>query len=255
MPSPDTPPVPYFRIVDLSRGFAGHEVLRGVSLDVPRGKTTVILGGSGAGKSVLLRHLNGLIKPDAGSVEVEGRALGPLSEREMRSIRRRIGVLFQDGALFDSMSVGENVAFPLREAGEKREAVLSARVGEVLSLVGLAGQEAKRPDVLSGGMRKRVALARALAPGPDCLLYDEPTAGLDPILSDSIVRLIRRLRDELGLTSVMVTHHLGAMRFVADQVVFLKHGAVRYRGTVEGFEQCGDEAVREFLAADHIGGD
>ena len=129
------------------------------------------------------------------------------------------------------------------------------RVAEVLTLVGLAGQEQKRPDVLSGGMRKRVSLARALAPRPECILYDEPTAGLDPILAESIVRLIRRLRDELGLTGVMVTHHLGAMRHLADQVVFLKDGIVRYVGGVEGLENSDDPAIREFLSADGIGGE
>ncbi len=245
--------IPYFEVSDLRQTLAGQEVLRGVSFSVPRGRTTVVLGGSGAGKSVLLKHLNGLLKPVSGSVKVEGVDLGPLSERALRPIRRRIGVLFQDGALFDSMDVGENVAFPLRESGEKDEAALAARVEEVLSLVGLGGQQGKMPDALSGGMRKRVSLARAIAPRPDALLYDEPTAGLDPILSESITQLIHRLKEELHLTSVMVTHNLGAMRFVADQVVFLKHGVVRYAGSVAGLDRSEDEAVREFLRADAMG--
>jgi phospholipid/cholesterol/gamma-HCH transport system ATP-binding protein len=248
---PDIPA--FFEVRDLRQTLGGHEVLRGVSLNVPRGKTTVILGGSGAGKSVLLRHLNGLMKPLSGSVSVLGTDLGPLSERALRPIRRRIGVLFQDGALFDSMSVGENVAFPLRDQGVRDRGAIAARVDEVLSLVGLQGQESKRPDALSGGMRKRVSLARALAAGPDSLLYDEPTAGLDPILSENITRLIGRLQTELHLTSVMVTHHLGSMRWVADQVVFLKDGLVRYTGTPQGLDESGDEAIREFLAADTMG--
>jgi phospholipid/cholesterol/gamma-HCH transport system ATP-binding protein len=244
---------PFFEIEDLRQTLAGQDVLRGVSFAVPKGKTTVILGGSGAGKSVLLKHLNGLLRPFSGRVLVDGTDLTPLSERELRPIRRRIGVLFQDGALFDSMTVGENVAFPLREAGERDEATIAARVDEVLHLVGLRGQERKRADVLSGGMRKRVSLARAIAPRPECLLYDEPTAGLDPILSESISRLILRLQEELKITSVMVTHHLGAMRLVADQVVFLKDGAVRYAGSVEGLDQSDDSSVREFLRADGMG--
>ena len=248
---PDIPP--FFEVRDLRQTLGGHEVLRGVSLKVPRGKTTVILGGSGAGKSVLLRHLNGLMKPFSGSVSVLGTDLGPLSEKALRPIRRRIGVLFQDGALFDSMSVGENVAFPLREQGVRDRGAIAARVDEVLSLVGLHGQESKRPDALSGGMRKRVSLARALATAPDCLLYDEPTAGLDPILSENITRLIGRLQTELHLTSVMVTHHLGAMRWVADQVVFLKDGVIHYAGTPEGLDKSDDPAIREFLTADMMG--
>lgn len=248
---PDIPP--FFDVRDLRQTLGGHEVLRGVSLTVPRGKTTVILGGSGAGKSVLLRHLNGLMKPLSGSVSVLGTDLGRLSEKALRPIRRRIGVLFQDGALFDSMSVGENVAFPLREQGVRDRDAIADRVEEVLTLVGLRGQESKRPDALSGGMRKRVSLARALAAGPDCLLYDEPTAGLDPILSENITRLIGRLQTELHLTSVMVTHHLGAMRWVADQVVFLKDGLVRYAGTTKGLDESDDPAIREFLTADAMG--
>ncbi len=248
---PDIPP--FFEVRDLRQTLDGQEVLRGVSLDVPTGKTTVILGGSGAGKSVLLRHLNGLMKPLAGTVKALGTDLGPLSEKALRPIRRRIGVLFQDGALFDSMDVGANVAFPLREQGERDPAVIAARVDEVLSLVGLRHQERKMPDALSGGMRKRVSLARALAARPDCLLYDEPTAGLDPILSENITRLIARLQSGFHLTSVMVTHHLGSMRFVADQVVFLKDGVVRYAGDPGGLDRSDDPDIREFLSADAMG--
>ncbi len=248
-----TDDLPFFEVRDLCQTLGGHEVLRGVSFSVPRGRTTVVLGGSGAGKSVLLKHLNGLLKPLAGGVRVLGEELGPLGERALRPIRRRIGVLFQDGALFDSLSVGENVAFPLRVRGEREEARLAARVAEMLGLVGLSGQEQKMPGALSGGMRKRVALARALAPGPECLLCDEPTAGLDPILAESITRLLRRLQEELRLTSVMVTHNLGAMRYAADQVVFLQQGVVRYAGPVGEFEQCEDPSIREFIACDAMG--
>jgi len=245
--------VPFFEVDDLRQSFSGHEVLRGVSLSVPAGKTTVILGGSGAGKSVLLKHLNGLLQPASGRVKVEGVDIGLLSERELIPIRRKIGVLFQDGALFDSMNVGDNVAFPLREAGERIERVIRDRVGEVLDLVGLKGQERKMPAALSGGMRKRVALARALAGRPQCLLYDEPTAGLDPILSENITRLIARMQEEFPLTSLIVTHNLGAMRFVADQVIFLKDGEVHFAGTPRGLDSSPDEAIREFIGADGMG--
>lgn len=246
-------PGPFFRIEALRQSFDGHPVLRGVSFDVPRGKTTVILGGSGAGKSVLLKHLNGLMRPLAGSVQVEGKDINDLSERDLTPIRRQIGVLFQDGALFDSLTVGENVAFPLREAGDRNEDGIRYRVNEVLELVGLKGQEWKMPDILSGGMRKRVSLARAIAGRPACMLYDEPTAGLDPILSENITRLIAEMKDELRLTSVVVTHHLGAMRFLADQVLFLKHGEVRYCGPAAGLDDSDDREIREFISADAMG--
>ena len=247
-----TPQIPFFEVQDLRQTFGSQTILRGVSFSVPRGGTTVILGGSGAGKSVLLKHLNGLHHPRSGIVRVEGTDISTLSERALTPIRRKIGVLFQDGALFDSMNVGENVAFPLREAGEKNEETLGARVAHVLELVGLQGQEQKMPDVLSGGMRKRVSLARAIAGNPDCLLYDEPTAGLDPILSANIAGLIARMKSELRLTSVLVTHHLGVMRAVADQVIFLKEGRIHFAGSPARLEESPDPAILEFLAADRI---
>ncbi|MBP6785243.1 MAG: ATP-binding cassette domain-containing protein [Verrucomicrobiales bacterium] len=251
--SAPTNPELFFEIAALRQTLGGHDVLRGVSFNVPKGKTTVILGGSGAGKSVLLKHLNGLMRPLSGTVKVKGIEIGTMSERALTPIRRQIGVLFQDGALFDSMTVGENVAFPLREAGVRDEAFIAHRVDEVLHLVGLKGQDRKMPDVLSGGMRKRVSLARAIAGKPECLLYDEPTAGLDPILSESITRLIAKLKDELRLTSVVVTHNLGAMRFVADQVIFLKHGEVHFAGPPPEIDASDDPAIREFINADAMG--
>lgn len=246
---------PFFEIEALRQTLDGNDVLRGVSFSVPRGKTTVILGGSGAGKSVLLKHLNGLMRPLSGTVKVKGVGIGMMTERALTPIRRQIGVLFQDGALFDSMTVGENVAFPLREAGARDETLIARRVDEVLDLVGLKGQDRKMPDVLSGGMRKRVSLARAIAGKPECLLYDEPTAGLDPILSESITRLIAKLKDEFHLTSVVVTHNLGAMRFVADQVIFLKQGEVYFAGSPAALDASDDAAIREFINADGMGRD
>jgi phospholipid/cholesterol/gamma-HCH transport system ATP-binding protein len=253
MSHPEKKPRPFFRIRDLRQTLGGHPVLRGVSFDVTGGETTVILGGSGAGKSVLLKHLNGLMRPLSGSVAVNGTDISMLPERALTPIRRQIGVLFQDGALFDSLSVGENIAFPLREAGERVESRIRDRVDEVLELVGLKGQHRKMPDTLSGGMRKRVSLARAIAGRPDCMLYDEPTAGLDPILSESITKLIGEMKKELRLTSVVVTHNLGAMRFLADQVIFLKNGEVHYCGPPAGLDASDDPAIREFISADAMG--
>lgn len=247
-------PAPYFQLEEIRQTLGGREVLRGVTLRIPRGRSTVILGGSGTGKSVLLKHLNGLLKPVEGDVRVNGVSLVPLSERRLRPIRRKIGMLFQDGALFDSMSVSENIAFALRENGERDESMIRNRIAEVLELVGLSGDGGKFPGILSGGMKKRAALARALAPGPDCLLVDEPTAGLDPILANHITLLIRNLSERLALTSVMVTHHLESMRAVADQVVFLKDGVVRFVGTVAELDASEDPAIRAFLIADRITG-
>lgn len=245
--------IPFFEIENLHQSLGGHTIFRGVSLIVPAGKTTVVLGGSGAGKSVLLKHLNGLIRPTSGSIKVKGIDISSLGERELTGIRRTIGVLFQDGALFDSMTVGENIAFPQRESGERDETKIKQRVAEVLALVGLSGQEGKTPASLSGGMRKRVSLARAIAIRPECLLYDEPTAGLDPVLSASITRLIATMKEELQVTSVVVTHNLGAMRVLADQVIFLKDGEVHYAGTPAGLEESDDESIRDFITADAMG--
>lgn len=238
------------RVEDLHKSFNGRPVLCGVNLDIPLQGTTVVLGGSGAGKSVLLKHLNGLIKPDSGRILVDGEDIAKLPEKDLAAVRRRIAIVFQHGALFDSLSVGENIAFPLREAGMRHEGEIAARVAGVLGKVGLAGEEAKMPDRLSGGMIKRAALARSLAMAPECLLYDEPTAGLDPILSQVIVRLIHELKVSERNTSVLVTHHMGAMRALADQVVFLSQGVVRFTGMPEDLEQSDDEKVREFLDAD-----
>jgi len=248
-----TPP-PFFRIESLCKRLGGHEVLRDVSFDIPAGRTTVILGGSGAGKSVFLKHLNGLLRPDAGRVLVEDEDLAAMDGKSLRAARRRIGVLFQDGALFDSMRVGENVAFPLREAGGTPKAEILARVSAALAEVGLEGEENKMPAALSGGMRKRVALARAMVSEPRCLLCDEPTAGLDPVLSESISQLIRRTTLDHGITTVMVTHDLGAMRLVADRVVFLKDGEVHFAGGLAELEDCDDPDLRAFLDAKAGGG-
>ncbi|MEM9018505.1 MAG: ATP-binding cassette domain-containing protein [Verrucomicrobiota bacterium] len=244
-----SPTSPYFEVRDLRRSFDGKEVLRGVNFQIERGKTTVILGGSGAGKSVLIKHLNGLFLPHRGSVMVEGTEINTLSEKELAPIRRRIGILFQDGALFDSLSVAENVAFPLREAGVHDRTTLRNRVTEALESVGLAGEEETLPSALSGGMRKRAALARALVAEPDALLCDEPTAGLDPILSETIARLLRETTERHHLTTVVVTHDLGAMRIMADRVIFLHLGQVHFDGTPDELTRSEEDELIRFLSA------
>lgn len=238
----------FFSVRGVRKALGGRTVLDGVDIEIPRGKTTVVLGGSGTGKSVLLKHLCGLLRPDEGEVVVDGTATSTLTERQLLPLRRRIGILFQDGALFDSMTVAENVAFPLVESGEEKAAIAD-RVDEVLESVGLADDGKKMPARLSGGMRKRVALARALAGRPACVLCDEPTAGLDPVWSDTISRLIRSTTHDGTMTAVVVTHDLPSMRTLADRVVFLERGRVRFEGTVAELEASDDEAIRQFLAA------
>tara|TARA_R110000850_G_scaffold169388_2_gene294633 strand:+ start:4031 stop:4792 length:762 start_codon:yes stop_codon:yes gene_type:complete len=245
---------PFFRLNGVTKTLGQNEVLRGVTLEVPTGKTTVLLGGSGTGKSVLLKHLNGLMAPDSGSIRVQGSEITTLSERQLVPFRRRIGILFQSGALFDSMTVGENIAFPLREAGLRNRSEIASAVADVLEEVGLPGEESKMPSDLSGGMRKRVALARAMVTQPLCLLCDEPTAGLDPLLSETISLLIRRTSVNHHLTSVVVTHDTESMRLIADNVIFLNQGIVLYSGSLSGLESSENETIRRFLGAKGGGG-
>ncbi|MEM7602759.1 MAG: ATP-binding cassette domain-containing protein [Verrucomicrobiota bacterium] len=244
----------YFELSEVHTSLGGKSILSGVNLEVPAGKTTVILGGSGAGKSVLLKHLNGLIRPVRGTVSVNGHEIQSLSEPRLLEVRKRIGILFQDGALFDSLTVGENVAFPLIELGWKDDREISDAVAKALEQVGLPGEEEKMPSNLSGGMKKRAALARAMIFRPDCLLCDEPTAGLDPILSDTISRLIRSLVTEREATAVVVTHDLGAMRIMADHVIFIRDGKVRFSGDVASLESSDDQRIQQFLSAKGGGG-
>ncbi len=240
----------YFTVEGLEKAFDGRPVLKGATFAIPRGKTTVILGGSGAGKSVLLKHLNGLLLPDAGTVSVDGTPLDGKSESELVPIRRKIGKLFQDGALFDSMTVGENVAFPLNEQLKLSREEIETRVAKTLKQVGLGEAADTMPGELSGGMRKRAGLARAIITRPEAMLYDEPTAGLDPVLSSTIAQLIVRLKEKLSLTSVVVTHHLGLVRTVADQVVFLSSGSVVFQGSVEAFHDSAHPRLIEYRSAD-----
>ncbi len=212
-------------------------MLAGVDFDVFRGECLVVLGRSGSGKSVTIRHLNGLEPPDHGSVVFDGIDLAGLSERELFPLRRRIGMLFQGGALFDSMTVFENVAFPLREHTKLTESEIEKKVNEKLALVRLNDVLEKMPSDLSGGMKKRAALARSLALDPEAMLFDEPTTGLDPITSATIGHLIQSIRHDLGVTSVVVTHDLPLARRVADRIAFLDQGRFDFIGTWDEAEQ------------------
>ena len=234
-------------VVDLHKTLGPQQVLRGVDLRIESGKTHVVLGRSGSGKSVLLKHLVGLFQPDAGRVLVDGEDISKLEERQLGPIRKKIGILFQSGALFDSMSVGENIAFPLRESGVHDEAAIWERVAGALEMVDLAGEEAKMPENLSGGMRKRVGLARTIVSRPACILYDEPTTGLDPIATDSINHLIRRLQRRLQATSVVVTHDMKTAFHTADRIAFLHEGRIYFEGTVEELRASKDPILENFI--------
>jgi phospholipid/cholesterol/gamma-HCH transport system ATP-binding protein len=237
----------FIDVRDLVQRIGTQEILRGFSIPVIKGETLVLLGKSGGGKSVFLRHLIGLMKPISGQILVEGIDITHFNERQLEPIRRKIGMVFQDGALFDSMSVFENVAFPLRERGERNEALIAEKVHETLELVNMTGHEKKMPVNLSGGMRKRVALARAIVSPPEVILYDEPTAGLDPIVSDSINRLIRRMQRQLHATSIVVTHDMVSCYHIADRVALLNEGKVYFYGTVEDLKRTTDPIIRDFV--------
>ena len=231
----------------LTKKIGRQEILRGVDLDVAVGETLAIIGRSGGGKTILLKHLIGLMQPNAGEIWIEGQNITGMNERELAVIRQKIGILFQGAALFDSMTVEENVAFPLREAGERNPKVLNAKVREMLEVVELEGQEKKMPVSLSGGMKKRVGLARSIIRRPSCILYDEPTAGLDPVVSDSINHLIRRLQQRFGVTSIVVTHDMKSAFQVADHIAYLHEGQIYFHGTPAELQQSTDPLLQDFL--------
>lgn len=240
----------YITLRGLTQRFGENEVIRGVDMEIYRGETLVILGSSGGGKSVLLRHLPGLLRPTAGSICVDGLEISRLKDRELGPIRRQMGVMFQGGALFDSFTVAENIAFPLRESGVTNEAEITSRVTEALEIVRLPGQENKLPSELSGGMRKRVALARAVVGKPACVLYDEPHAGLDPITADSIDHLIKNLQRVQGTTNVVVTHEMRSVFHIADRVIFLEQGRVHWTGTPAELRETTNPELRAFIDGD-----
>ncbi len=240
---------PYISARGLYKSFGGKPVLQGVDFDVYEGETLVILGGSGQGKSVILRHLNGLVAPDRGEVRIDGRSLSGLGENQLYDVRRKVAMVFQLGALFDSETVYGNISYPLREHAGLGEAAVAARVAELLAMVDLEGIERLYPAELSGGMKKRVALARAIALEPRAVLYDEPTTGLDPIVTMHINELIRSLQRRLGFTSVVVTHDLKSAFAVGDRFALLDQGRIRFSGTAEEVRATGDRLMQEFLRA------
>ena len=231
----------------LMKTIGEQEILRGVDFRVGKGETLVIIGRSGGGKSVLLKHLVGLMQPDSGEIYIEGENILGLSERKLAAIRLKVGILFQGGALFDSMTVEENIAVPLREAGERDAKVIRERVAEMLDVIEMEGQQDKMPVNLSGGMKKRVGLARAIIRRPSCVLYDEPTAGLDPVVSDSINLLIRRLQERFHVTSIVVTHDMKSAFHIADHIAYLHQGRIHFYGTSDELQRSADPLIQDFL--------
>src|SRR6201987_2741289 len=238
---------PMIAVRSLAKRIGQQEILRCVDLEVAMGETLVIIGRSGGGKSVLLKHLVGLMTPDAGEIWVDNQNIVGMNERDLAAIRKKVGILFQGGALFDSMTVEENIAFPLREAGERDPKVLRAKVAEMLEVMEMEGHGDKMPESLSGGMKKRVGLARSIVRRPSCVLYDEPTSGLDPVVADSINRLIRRLQERFGMTSVVVTHDMKSAFDVADRIAYLHEGRVYFHGTATELQQSSDPLIQDFL--------
>ncbi len=237
-------------IKGLHKSFDGVAILKGIDLVIPKGKITVIIGPSGSGKTVLLRHIIGLLKPDKGRVVVDGVDLAALGSRELNDFRRRFGMLFQNAALFDSLSVLDNVAFPLIESHRGRALPDVERIVEQkLALVGLPGIGRKMPSELSGGMRKRVGLARAIVLEPKIILYDEPTTGLDPIMTVAIDNLILSMQQKLSITSVVISHDIDSALRVADQIAMIHDGRIIERGSPEEFRRSENPAAREFLEA------
>lgn len=232
---------------DLTKSFGTQKILDGVSLKIETGESVVIIGRSGGGKSVLLKHLIGLLCPDSGVVLIDGENIETMNERELLQVRSKFGMLFQSAALFDSMTVAENVGFAFRRNKKISESEVRKRVAEALEVVELPGIENKKPSELSGGMRKRVGLARAIVYQPQIVLYDEPTTGLDPIVSDSIDKLIMRVRDRFKVTSVVVTHDMRSARRVGQRILMLHNKKIYVTGTPDEIFNSKDPIVRQFI--------
>ena len=235
------------RLVDVHKAFGPKQVLNGFTLDVLEGETMVIIGYSGTGKSVAIKHIVGLLEPDSGDVIVDDLEVPRLPRRELYKLRARIGYVFQFAALFDSLTIGENVAMGLRKQGELDEREISERVDQALDLVDLPGVQTKFPAELSGGMRKRVGIARSVALRPKYMLYDEPTTGLDPVTSAVIDDLMVRMRDKLGVTSIVITHDMRSAYTVGTRIAMLYQGRVRQVGTVDEIQHTDDPVVRQFI--------
>lgn len=239
-------PVPKIRAEKLRKSFHGKVVLDGIDLSIAEGESLVVVGPSGTGKSVLLKHLIGLIAPDSGKVYVDGQDFWALSDTERTEVRKKFGMSFQEGALFDSMTVFENVAFPLRRSGRPL-AEVRKRVRDCLDLVHLPNVEGKRPSELSGGMRRRVGFARAIAHQPEILLFDEPNTGLDPIMTDVIDEVILELKERLDVTIVTITHHMESARKIGDRVALIHGGRLLYQAPPDEFLRSDHPAVRQFV--------
>jgi phospholipid/cholesterol/gamma-HCH transport system ATP-binding protein len=238
---------PIIQIKDLYKSFNSHKVLDGINLDIEKGTTVVVIGRSGCGKSVMLKHIVGILQPERGTVSVNGRDLGELSDKELEDVRMKMGMVFQGGALFDSMTVGENVGFGLIEHADISHKELFERIEESLYMVGLCGIANLMPSELSGGMKKRVALARALCMKPDIILYDEPTTGVDPITADSINDLIKSLHDKIKVTSIVVTHDMKSAYKVADRIAMLYQGKIIFYGTPKEVQETNHPIVHQFI--------
>ncbi len=235
------------RINQLRKAFGSKEVLKGVDLEIEEGKTTVIIGSSGSGKSVLVKHVIGLLKPDSGEIWVDDVEITQLSMNDLNEVRKKFGMCFQMAALFDSMSVMENVAFPLREHTKMPNAEIKAKVTDVLAKVGLVGVDHQFPSELSGGMRKRVGLARAVILNPSIVIYDEPTTGLDPLLTEDVDNMILDAQRDFKVTSIVISHDVGSIFRIADNIAMLAHGEIRFFGTPSEILDCPDPVVQRFI--------
>ena len=237
-------------VTDVHKSFDGIAVLQGVTVSLEESELTALIGRSGSGKSVLLRHMSGMMHPDRGSVQVDGHELSALSGRQVRLLRTRFGFVFQGGALFDSMTVYDNVAFPLRERKKMKESDIEEQVSRALAQVGLSGSERKLPAQISGGMVKRTALARTLVMKPEIIFFDEPTTGLDPITGGAILRLIDQTHRQAGFTGVIVTHQIPRVFDIVGKVALLHEGTIRFYGTPEALQASDDEVVRSILTGE-----
>lgn len=234
-------------LVNVHKAFGAKQVLKGLTLSIPKGATTSIIGGSGSGKSVTLKHIIGLLRPDQGDVWIDDDNVSRLDQESLYVMRRRIGFVFQFAALFDSMTIAENVGMGLRRMDQYSDEHIAQRVAECLSLVDMDGHEGSLPSELSGGQRKRAGLARAIATEPTYLLYDEPTTGLDPVTTATIDDLIVRMSEELGVTGVVITHDMKSAFRISDRIAMLYDGCIRFEGTPEEIQTCDDPIVRGFI--------
>lgn len=234
-------------LMSVYKSFGNYKVLDGVNLEVKKGESVVVIGRSGSGKTVLIKHIIGLLKPDAGEVWVDGIKVNELKEKELNHLRKRFGMLFQYAALFDSMTVGENVAFAMKQNTNMKREEVEARVSECLRMVGLEGVDHLNPAELSGGMKKRVGLARAIALQPEIILYDEPSTGIDPIMADAINNLIIELREKLKVTSVAITHDMVSAFKIADRIAMLYKGKIIETGSPEEIKNSPNPVVQQFI--------